>query len=252
MKAQRTIKPNATVMIGTPTYTGEVVADYVRSILHAQMLCASHRIQIALNVADRYSLVQYARNRIAQDFLDQKEFTHLFWIDADLGFDARAIPRMIQSGKDVVGGAYPVKSMPMYFPVELTGHTDRGLQAATVIPTGFLCVSRKAMEAIAETVPTFTHFHEGREIPTKHIFDLILDDNKDGHKVLLGEDVVLCRRLLEAGFELWIDPAIDFVHVGQNRWSANLEARQEQEKHEADRVAALPLRKAVGEALGPH
>ena len=240
------------VMIATPTYTGELVADYVRSLLAAQLYCAFHKVELELNIADRYSLIQFARNRLTADFLADESYTHILWIDADLGFDPTAIMRLLTHDKDVIGGAYPVKSFPPWFPIEPVGEPDpkTGLQLVSTAPTGFLLCSRRAMQAAVETVPVYTHYHAGQEIECPHLFDLLLVDSrsKPGKKDLIGEDVVLCRRLAELGFEIWIEPDISFKHVGQNWWAANL--KQTNDSRKAETPQQQELRAAVTQLMG--
>ncbi len=59
--------PAARIMIATPTYTGQLYAEYVKSLTAAWVYCLYHQVELELNVADGYSLVQFARNRLAQD-----------------------------------------------------------------------------------------------------------------------------------------------------------------------------------------
>lgn len=213
----------ARVMVATPTYTGEIVAEFVRCIMAATVHCLVNRVQLELVIADRYSLIQFARNRLATDFLEDESFSHILWIDADVGFDPRAVVQLLEHGVDVVGGAYPVKSYPTWFPVELEEKaTGTGLQKAKVLPTGFLLVSRRAMAAIAETAERYIHYHQGQELETLHLFDVELEDRGGKYRDLIGEDVVLCHKLKRAGFDLWVDPDINFSHWGQNVWAGNM------------------------------
>lgn len=42
-------------------------------------------------------------------FLENKEWTHLFWIDSDIGFSPDSFYRLLLADKDVVAGIYPLK-----------------------------------------------------------------------------------------------------------------------------------------------
>lgn len=220
-------------MVATPTYDQTTHYRYTESLSKAWVHCAYHGVALELEIAAGFTLVQYARNYLAQKFLNDKSLTHILWIDADLGFDPTGIMRLLAHGKDVVGGVYPVKTTPAWFPFAATGHSDGTLLEAKVLPTGFLMVSRRAMEAVAETVPTYVHRHRGEEIETKHIFDLLLVE-RDGKQELLGEDVVLCHRLQELGFDIWCDPDIGFRHCGMHEWRGML--RREMDRA-AERIA---------------
>lgn len=213
--------PVARIMIATPTYDATVHWRYAESLMTAVLLCAQHGVELELEMAARFTLIQYARNYLAQRFLDEPRYTHILWLDGDLGFDPRGVLKLLSHAKDVVAGVYPVKSDPAWFPFEPTGRTEGGLLEARMVPTGFLLVSRRAMEALAETAPTYMHLHEGRELATKHIFDLELAE-RGGKSILLGEDVVLSHKLRRAGFDLWVDPDIGFKHCGLKEWGGHL------------------------------
>lgn len=211
-------------MIATPTYTGELHHRYVHSLMAAMVYCLYHKVELELNVVSGASLIQYARNQLLREFLNDKSFTHIMWIDADVGFDPRAIMQLLDHEKDVVGGVYPMKCIPLEWPYEpMPGEQTGSLHRAKIMPGGFLLCSRKACEAVAETASTYTHHMNGMQYPTKHVFDVTLEDG-----VLLGEDVIFSRRLVNAGLDIWCDPDISFQHCGQFQWRGNLRQAIEQ------------------------
>ena len=55
------------------------------------------------------SLITRARNNCVATFMAHPEWTHLFWIDSDIGFSAEAFYRLLLADKDVVAGIYPLK-----------------------------------------------------------------------------------------------------------------------------------------------
>ena len=64
-------------------------------------------LQIYLSQGE--SLVTRARNNAVADFLANKEWTHLFWIDSDIGFDIDSAFRLLLSDYEVAAGVYPLK-----------------------------------------------------------------------------------------------------------------------------------------------
>lgn len=216
-------RPAARIMIATPAYDSTLHWRCVESLMIATVVCLGVRpvVELELAIEAQMTLVQFARNCLAQRFLDDPTYTHILWLDADVGFDPRAILRLLSHQKDVVGGVYPTKTSPSWFPFEPTGLRRDGLLEAAVMPTGFLLVSRRAMQAVAETVPWYVHHHRGRRIRTRHIFDLELVE-RNGEPVVLGEDVVLCQRLRKLGFDIWADPDIGFRHCGMHEWGGLL------------------------------
>ena len=55
------------------------------------------------------SLVTRCRNDCVAIFLANSRFTHLFFIDADIGFTPEAAFRLLLADRDVAAGVYPLK-----------------------------------------------------------------------------------------------------------------------------------------------
>src|SRR5690606_34538893 len=180
------------------TYTGEMHHTYVSSLMAAMVYCLYHKVELELNVVAGASLIQYARNQLVREFLEDETYTHLMWIDADVGFDPRAIMQLLDHGKDVVGGVYPMKCIPIEWPYSpVPGEQTTGLHRAEIMPGGFLLCSRHAIKTVAEQSREYWHYLNGMRYRTPHVFDVVLE--KDA---LLGEDVIFCRRLRDAGFDI--------------------------------------------------
>src|SRR5690606_37297685 len=111
------------------------------------------------------------------------------------------------------------------------GEQTTSLHRARVLPNGFMLCSRNALKTLADAAPTYWHHLNGLKYRTAHIFDVALaPDANNGGQVLLGEDIILCRKLIAAGFEVWCDPDISFSHNGQFRWGGNLKHAIEQQR----------------------
>lgn len=210
--------PRARIFVATPTYDGTLHHRYVSSLLAATLYCLFHKVELELRVVAGASLIQYARNQLVREFLEDPTFTHMMWIDADVGFDPRAIMQLLNHGKDVVGGVYPMKCIPIEWPyAPLEGEKVEGLHRASVMPGGFLLVSRKAVQAVADQSAEYIHTMGGFRYPTKHVFDLVLENRQ-----LLGEDIIFSRKLIACGFDVWCDPHLSFAHCGGYEWRGNL------------------------------
>ncbi len=216
--------PRARIMVATPTYTGDLVHKYVESYTSAAIYCLFHKVELELKIVSGASLIQYARNQLIREFLEDPTYTHLMWIDADVGFDPRAIMTLLNHDKDVVGGVYPMKSMPVEWPYDaMPGEQTSTLHRANILPGGFMLCSRKSMQAVADAADEYWHYTGGMRYLTKHVMDLTLENKK-----LLGEDVILCRKLQLAGFDIWVEPDIAFSHTGRFEWRGILAKAIEQ------------------------
>ncbi len=216
--------PRARIFCAVPTYSGELHHRFVESYVAAVVFCLVHKIELELRIVAGASLIQYARNQLIREFLEDPGNTHLMWIDADVGFDPRAIVQLYERGKDVIGGVYPMKCMPIEWPYEpMPGEQTAVMHRAKILPGGFMLCSRKAVQAVADAAPMYWHYMQGMRFPTKHVMDLTLED-----KTLLGEDVILCRKFQQAGFDVWCDPQIAFSHTGKFEWRGVLAKAIEQ------------------------
>ena len=94
-------------LVATPCFGGGICLDYVLSIINVQRECigAGMGLDFYFNPGD--SLVTRARNDCVAYFLSNELFTHLFWIDADIGFSPEAAFRLLLSDRDIAAGAYP-------------------------------------------------------------------------------------------------------------------------------------------------
>lgn len=213
-------------MVATPTYDGTLHHRFVKAYEAALLYCVVRKVELELRIVAGSSLIQYARNQLLREFLDETDFTHIMWIDADVGFDPRGIIKLLEHGLDVVGGVYPMKVMPIEWPYEpMPGEQKAGLHRAKTMPGGFLLCTRRAMQACADQAPKYWHHMAGVRYRTSHVFDLVLDEESE---TLLGEDVILCQRVRKAGFDVWVDPDMHFSHCGSFEWRGNLAVAIEQ------------------------
>jgi hypothetical protein len=103
--------PATNVLICTPCYGGQVTAAYLHSILHLLPVLERMGIGHKLLTKSQESLISRARNTFAAEFLGRKDFSHLLFLDADIGFEPEAVVRMVEHGGAVVATAYPMKGL---------------------------------------------------------------------------------------------------------------------------------------------
>jgi hypothetical protein len=96
------------VLIGTPVYDEQVLVPYHLSILtmlaHFRRTRPAAQFDSSLTAA---ALVTHARNVMATRVLQEPSYTHLLFIDADMGFRPELIEKMIAFDEPVVGCVYP-------------------------------------------------------------------------------------------------------------------------------------------------
>ena len=85
--------------------------------------------------------------------------THLMFVDADVGFDAESIYKLIAHNKDVVGGIYPKKTFePDYvFNPTTDAKRDGDLIEVDDIGTGFLLIKREVIQTMFDKFPNLKY-----------------------------------------------------------------------------------------------
>jgi len=128
------------------------------------------------------SLVSRARNAAVAHFLEDPENTHLLFIDSDIIFEPEDVFKLLQANKEVVAGIYPKKyivwdrlkknpeSERVDFPMGGTlTMTEDNLIELEYLPTGFLLISRTAIEKIITAHPELKYRNDIPDINVKHL-----------------------------------------------------------------------------------
>lgn len=187
------------VMVATPTYRHEVMSHYVTSLVRDTLLATREGDVVLPPTFLNDTLVHYARNKLAKAFIELKEATHLMFIDADLGWDANGVRKIMDTPGDIVGGVYRTKADEVFYPF-VSDTPPTGLYSEVHgVATGFMLISRAALEAVmAEHQDPF----EFEEV--------------DGVKH--GEDLTFCNRAKRLGLSVVARYDIEFEHVGVQSW----------------------------------
>lgn len=246
------------IAICTPMYGGMAGGHYTRSAIDLSARAASLGVSIDFFFLFSESLVQRARNYLADEFLRSK-YTHLMFIDADIGFksdDVLALAALAAPNTeyDIVCGPYP-KKMINWGKVKLA--VDKGLgdkdptnlqryvgdfvlnpiagretfaidQPTEVAEagTGFMMIQRSALERWATAYPEQEYLpdhagsanFDGKRSITA-FFDCVIDPTS---KRYLSEDYYFCQKAREAGIKVWMCPWIELNHTGSYTFGGTL------------------------------
>ncbi len=228
------------LVVGTPCYGGNVTHLYMTSIMQLQKLCLIRGIPFEVQLLSGDALITRARNSVVTQFLDKPAATHLMFIDADIGFDAEAVFRMLDFDKDVVGGIYPAKNIDWNLVQKASEEKHPDLRAASMnyvvgfenrqriesvgpyararyIGNGFMLIKRRVFEVMKEKYPELRYerinanpdIHRGS--PNRYAF---FECMIDGEGFYLPEDYTFCKRWTDTGGEIWADIASKLTHLG--------------------------------------
>jgi hypothetical protein len=164
------------------------------------------------------SLISRARNTLAAKFLHTKESTHLMFIDADIGWEPWHLLVLLDAQKDVIGGLYPMKSLPVKWCVNgIPGQVEEpgtNLVEVTKTGTGFLLIKRDVFEKL-NAHPATKPFNNDIGLPVelnpymKTYFDTAVRENR-----YYSEDWTFCENWRDLGGQVFVDKRILLRHVG--------------------------------------
>lgn len=188
-------------LIATPCYGDVLCVNYVRSIT------SLYPVPDIIFMSG--SLITYIRNELTARFL-AGPWSHLFFIDADIGFPPTAFRRLLCSGRDVVATAAAFKNDAAEtqggFTVDITemGQVDdNGFASINSVGTGFMCIERGAFERMTEAGIGKNEFFDTMRIGDEY----------------LADDHAFCHRWRGIGGEIYLDTLSNLTHQGTKVYS---------------------------------
>lgn len=218
MEQKEILLTDRKVFIALPTYDHKVSVKLATSLACFTRMAVDYGVNIQFAYVAGCSIVTKARNMLAQQFLES-DATHMMFIDSDIGFDPVAIFRLLAWGGDpkkgIVAGVPTSRTPPIEYLVtlELDGRqatfNQDGLVKARRVTTAFMMIRRDVFPTLQKLHPEWEYDDVKAK---KHFWSYF--DFKSTPGGYLGEDFLFCDRVREAGYEIWVDPAIKLEHMG--------------------------------------
>jgi hypothetical protein len=205
------------LMVATPAYGGMVHLDYAMSLLELR----GAGVAFSLVGMGNESLVTRARNALLASFHARREFTHLLFLDADIGIPAAGILRLLMHARDVVAAPVPLKghgsSGERIFNVGRAVGESGPLTRVDRVGTAVLMLSRRAVDALVDDAKADGRVYDrastlAGDPGTRVHYDVFRVGVADGE--YLSEDYWACAALRRLGFDIHVDPAIVVRHHG--------------------------------------
>ena len=191
---------------------------------------------------------------------DEKEYTHLMFIDADIGFHYKTIFRMLDLDREVVASIYPRKSIdwrkvkkkvnskPDISPEELHSFSleynlnvknpnhiamQRGFIEVMDAATGFMLIKREVFKKMRLAYPHLK-FKNDQHIGQPHETKFKHHDTSDWNyaffdtmidpetKRYLSEDYAFCRLWQKIGGTVYADIMSGLTHYGTYAFHGNI------------------------------
>ena len=248
------------IFIATPCYGGQLGEPYFRSMMRLAILCNKYNLKYTVSTLANESLVTRGRNTLTSFFMENKDATHLFFIDADIEFNPEDILRMVAYDKPIVVGAYPKKAInwdsilgaARADGLEETAETIEGHSSNYVVNfdflkdeqgnntpqvqiednlvklkdagTGFMCINRDVIQKMFDKHPEYKYVND---INVDNKFEpymyALFDTMIDPEsRRYLSEDYMFCRTWQNMGGTVYLDPRTALNHVGHYTFRGNI------------------------------
>ena len=236
------------ICVATPCYGGQVFQNYFLSII--SLIYAVERrkdVDISFIVRGGDSLITRSRNSIVAEFLSTPKYTHLLWIDADIGFSPDAVYRLLQSDYDIAAGVYPLKAFTFpdeipaqrkdelllryttypFNPIGASFKVENGFVEVKDAPTGLMMIKRGVFDKMIESYPELKYKPDhqvGLEKLANQIdncyynfFDTFIDETGR----YLSEDYAFCRLWQKIGGKVYADAESKLTHQGSHQYQGD-------------------------------
>jgi hypothetical protein len=256
-------------VVMTPSHDGKYFHHYVTSMLRFSAESAHVGMRLEAMLHSGESLITRARNNCVAAFLANRHWTHLFWIDSDIGFSPEAAFRLLLSDYDVAAGVYPLKretwpdeGVPQgttraQFESAYTRYTVNaeaptasgdielnilpdGFLRMSEAPTGFMVIKRRVFERLRTAYPELQYVPDGIGDVDQGLhyrfFEAMVDPRTRRY---LSEDYGFCRLWQALGESIYIDANSNLSHHGSKSFRGDFASSL---------MAALPF--AIGGPAG--
>ena len=207
------------VHICMPCYGGQLTESTFMSYIKWANMARQLGIDWTVETMTNESLISRARNTLTAKFLHTKESTHLMFIDSDIGWEPWHLLVMLDAQKDVIGGLYPMKSMPIKWcvngiPGQPEPAPEQNLIEVSKTGTGFLLIKREVFEKLDAHPATKPFKNDIGLDPVldpymKTYFDTAVREGR-----YYSEDWTFCENWRDIGGQVWVDKRVLLRHTG--------------------------------------
>lgn len=234
------------IRIATPMYGGNCKGIYVDGVLALIFELSQRGHQVSFSKIYNESLITRARNNLVNEFINS-EADGMIFIDADEGFDANDVANMIESGKDLIGGIYPMKNFhwenirkaaeageanlaaysgifAMNMLPSVKEFTLNAPVPVTEVATGLMYISRRVFEVMEPHCLKYAINGPDAQFDFNNMVTEYFATSITPEGILLSEDYHFCRKWRELGGEVYAAPWVKVQHAGEYIFSGSFAA----------------------------
>jgi len=227
------------IKVLTPAYMGNVSTKYFHSVVNLGNYLSKVGVAMSVETLPNCSLISLGRNIMVKRALEDPNWTHIMWIDSDIEFDPRCVHSMLRDDKDIVGGLYPKKGLPIDFASAPMpgGEMTQDLVETDYVATGFMLIKRKVITDMIEAFPERRFFYQGSD----EFYDLFSPyiDTEMSNRLYLTEDYAFCRLARKIGYRSFMSLRFTLGHHGVFTFSKD---NEEQMLKEYERMGYIEIK----------
>mgnify|MGYP001616301424 CR=1 FL=1 len=213
------------VVFAIPTHSGTLHTKCVLGLLATQNLLQRKGIEYDVIFLTECAYLPVARNTLVAMFMQDTEATDLFFIDADVGFGADSVLKILERPEPIVAGIYPLKKDLDGYPVQIKKGpvVIDGLVEAELLPTGFMRIKRTVIEELQAAYPELKYKPNVVNVAgtdVTEVYDLF-NMGAIGSSEWTTEDYAFCNRWAKIGGRMWVYPDVNMTHTGNKAFFGN-------------------------------
>jgi hypothetical protein len=231
------------LFVAIPCFGGKIYSECLTGLLDLQIECLKKGIPLKVLTLGNESLITRARNICSSRFLDDSSYTHLLFIDADIGFKAKNVLRLLEFNKEMCCGIYPRKDIDwaevlklsrgsnispemleamslgynIKFPDPKNVMVKDGFVETTEGATGMMLIKREVFEKMKSSYPELKYVSDHQinlEMMHSENTYLFFDCVKDDNGRYLSEDYTFCKRWRDIDGKIFSDITMPLTHTG--------------------------------------
>jgi hypothetical protein len=200
-----------------PCYGGQLTEQTFMSYIKWANMARQLGIDWTVETMTNESLISRARNTLTAKFLATEGSTHLMFVDADIGWEPWHLLVMLDAQKDVIGGLYPMKSMPIKWCVNgIPGqeNNEGNLIEVSKTGTGFMLIKREVFEKLNGHPATKPFANDIGLDPSLNQYMKTYFDTAVREGRYYSEDWTFCENWRDLGGQVWVDKRVLLRHTG--------------------------------------
>ena len=249
------------LFVATPMYGGQCHGMYTKSTADLAKLTSHYGIETKFFYLFNESLITRARNYCVDEFM-RSDYTHLMFIDSDIGFDPNDVLTMLalmdtenpENDKHIMCGPYPKKTIAWEnikkavdkgFADDNPGNLEKYVgdyvfnpasgqkeirldQPVKVLEggTGFMMMTKHAFQEFDKAYPDYSyrpdHIRTKNFDGSREIMMYFQALIDQKSKRYLSEDYMFCQWMREVGVDTWLCPWMKLLHTGSYTFGGSL------------------------------